>query len=105
MQQSTYDPCLLYINKKGFGVVGLQIDYTLILENETFANVENFHLHETKLLAKKKKETHLTALNKIQWCSHQTGKLSVEKLSIPLFKSETPMQELTFDNTSIKRSD
>ena len=56
MQQSTYDPCLLYINKKGFGVVKLQIDDTLILENEIFANVENFHFHETKLLAKEKKK-------------------------------------------------
>ena len=52
MQQSTYDPCLLYINKKGFGVVGLQIDDTLILKNEIFANVENFHFREIKLLAK-----------------------------------------------------
>ena len=41
MQQSTYDSCLLYINKKDFGVVELQIDDTLILGNETFANVEN----------------------------------------------------------------
>ena len=57
MQQSTYDSCLLYINKKGFGVVGLQIDDTLILGNETFANVENFYFHETKLLAKKKKNS------------------------------------------------
>ena len=56
MQQSTYDPCLLYINKKGFGVVRLQIDDTLILRDEIFANAENFHFHETKLLAKKKKK-------------------------------------------------
>ena len=56
MQQSTYDPCLLYTNKKGFGVVGLQIDDTLILRNETFANAENVHLHEAKLLAKEKEK-------------------------------------------------
>ena len=56
MQQSTYDPCLLYTNKKGFEVVGLQIDDTLILKNETFANAENFHLHEAKLLAKEKEK-------------------------------------------------
>ena len=47
---------------------------------------------------RKKKETHLTALDKIQWCSHQAG-----KLPIFLFKSETSMQEFTFDNISIKR--
>ena len=54
MQQSTYDPCLLYINKKGkgFEVVELQIDDTLILRDETFANAENFHLRKTKLFAK-----------------------------------------------------
>ena len=52
MQQSTYDPCLLYTNKKSFGVVNLQIDDTLILRNETFANAENFHFRKTKLFAK-----------------------------------------------------
>ena len=54
MQQFTYDSCLLYTSNKGkgFEIVELQIDDTLILENEIFANFENFHLHETKLLAK-----------------------------------------------------
>ena len=54
MQQSTYDPCLLYISNKGkgFGIVGLQIDDTLIFGDETFATSENFHFHEAKLLAK-----------------------------------------------------
>ena len=58
MQQSTYDPCLLYINKKGkdFEIVELQIDDTLILGNETFANVENFHFQKTKLLAKNRNQ-------------------------------------------------
>ena len=65
MQQSTYDPCLLYTSKKGFGVVGLQIDDTLILKNETFANAENFHFHETKLLAKEKEK--LTSQHQIKF--------------------------------------
>ena len=54
MQQSIYDSCFLYINKKGkgFEVVELQIDDTLILGDETFAKIENFHFHEVKLLAK-----------------------------------------------------
>ena len=56
MQQSTYDPCLLYTNKKGFGVVDLQIDDTLILRDETFANAENFHFRKTKLLAKNRNQ-------------------------------------------------
>ena len=56
MQQLTYDSCLLYINKKGFGVVELQIDDTLILKNETFADVENFHFRKIKLLAKNRNQ-------------------------------------------------
>ena len=54
MQQSTYDSCLLYIYKKrkDFEIVELQIDDTLILKNETFANVENFHFWKTKLFTK-----------------------------------------------------
>ena len=54
MQQFTYDSCLLYTSNKnkGFGIVELQIDDTLILGDETFANSENFHFHEVKLLAK-----------------------------------------------------
>ena len=65
MQQSTYDPCLLYTNKKGFGIVDLQIDDTLILRDETFANAKNFHFHETKLLAKKKEK--LTSQHQIKF--------------------------------------
>ena len=61
MQQFTYDSCLLYTNlskgNKDFEIVELQIDDTLILKNQTFANVENFHFHETKLLAKKKRNS------------------------------------------------
>ena len=52
MQQFTYDSCLLYICNKGFEIVELQIDDILIFENEIFANFENFHFHEIKLLAK-----------------------------------------------------
>ena len=52
MQQFTYDSCLLYICNKGFEIVELQIDDILILGNEIFANFENFHFHEIKLLAK-----------------------------------------------------
>ena len=36
MDQSTYDPCLLYSNNP-FGVVGLQTDDTLILATHDFA--------------------------------------------------------------------
>ena len=52
MQQFTYDLCFLYICNKGFGIVELQTDDILIFGNEIFANFENFHFHEIKLLAK-----------------------------------------------------
>ena len=54
MMESTYDSCLLYTdgNDKGFGVVGLQTDDTLILANDIFAAAEEKELKEAKLLAK-----------------------------------------------------
>jgi hypothetical protein len=39
MEQSTYDPCLLY-NTKPFGVVGLQTDDTLFVADAQFAEQE-----------------------------------------------------------------
>ena len=100
MQQSTYDPCLLYINKKGFGVVDLQIDNTLILKDEIFANVENFHLYETKLLAKEKEK--LTSqypikLNSVHIKQKSSQPFFSGKFRIPPFKSRTSMQKLTID--------
>lgn len=52
--ESTYDFCLFYIddNDKGFGVVGLQTDNTLILANDIFAIAKEKKLKEAKLLAK-----------------------------------------------------
>ena len=54
MMESTYDSCLLYTdgNDKGFGVVGLQTDDTLILADDIFAAAEEKELKEAKLLAK-----------------------------------------------------
>lgn len=52
MVPSTYDPCLLFKNSDGFGVVGLQTDDTLILADEIFAAAEEKQLHKAKLLAK-----------------------------------------------------
>lgn len=52
MKISTYDPCPLYTNDEGFGVVGLQTDDSLILTNEIFAAEEEKHLKKEKLMAK-----------------------------------------------------
>ena len=52
--ESTYDSCLLYTDgsKKGFGIVSLQTDNTLILVNDTFAIAKEKELKEAKPLAK-----------------------------------------------------
>lgn len=53
MNQSTYDPCLLYLDKQGlFGVVGMQTNDTLILANDTLAKLEDEQLLEAKIMAK-----------------------------------------------------
>lgn len=65
MMESTYDSCLLYMvgSNKGFGVVGLQIDDTLILADDIFAAAEEKELKEAKLLAKdREKLTHNTPI-------------------------------------------
>ena len=51
MEQSTYDPCLLY-SKQPFGIVGLQTDDTLFVGTNDFAKAEQLKLHEAKFLAK-----------------------------------------------------
>ena len=43
MNQSTYDPCLLYSNKP-FGVIGIQTDDTLILGDREFIKKEQLQL-------------------------------------------------------------
>ncbi len=51
MEQSTYDPCLLYSNKP-FGVVNLQIDDTLFVRDDDFAKKEQASLEKAKFMAK-----------------------------------------------------
>ncbi|SLM34983.1 conserved hypothetical protein [Lasallia pustulata] len=53
MEQSIYDPCLLYCTTS-FGIVGLQTDDTLFLADKDFATAENHELHKAKLLAKER---------------------------------------------------
>jgi hypothetical protein len=52
MSQSTYDPCLLYIDYNGFRVIGLQTNNILLLADKTFAESEEIRLKEAKFLAK-----------------------------------------------------
>jgi hypothetical protein len=53
MDQSTYDPCLLYISINGFGIIGLQTDDTLFLANPEFATAKETKL---KFLAKEREQ-------------------------------------------------
>lgn len=51
MDQSSYDPCLLYSNQP-FGIVGLQTDDTLFLADTIFAASEQDELGKAQFLAK-----------------------------------------------------
>jgi hypothetical protein len=53
MEQSTYDPCLLYSNEP-FGIVGLQTDDTLFIGDATFAEQEQIQLQKARFLAKER---------------------------------------------------
>jgi hypothetical protein len=55
MDQSTYDPCLLYSDKP-FGIVGLQTDDTLFLADDTFAEAEQSELHKAEFMAKEREQ-------------------------------------------------
>ena len=56
LKESTYNLCLLYASGSdtGFGVIGLQIDETLILADKTIVSTKEDQLIEAKLLAKKR---------------------------------------------------
>jgi hypothetical protein len=51
MNQSTYNPCLLYSNAP-FGIVGLQTDNTLFVGDTTFVANEERVLKEAGFLVK-----------------------------------------------------
>ena len=56
MNQSTYDPCLLYTNSNGFGIVGLQTNDILFLTDKTFVEAKEARLQEIKFLAKEREK-------------------------------------------------
>ena len=93
MHQSTYDPCLLHTDVtsggKGFGVVGLQTDDTLILADEHFAEAEEIELHRAKLLAKPREQ--LTIITSIKF---NGGYLKQTDTNSILFNQERLCQSL-----------
>jgi hypothetical protein len=57
MTTSTYDPCLLITTiKNRFGIVGMQIDDTIILADEYFLILEKNELLNVKFIAKPKEK-------------------------------------------------
>ena len=56
MEQSTYNPCLLYTLLNGLSIIGLQIDNILFLADQTFIDAEETKLQEAKFLAKPQKQ-------------------------------------------------
>jgi hypothetical protein len=54
IKELTYDSCLLYTNKDGFGVVSLQTNNTLFLANKSFAKAEKSELYKANFLTKDK---------------------------------------------------
>ena len=55
MEQSTYDPYLLYSNKP-LGIVGLQTNDTLFLVDKEFADTKQGELHKAKFIAKEQEQ-------------------------------------------------
>jgi len=55
MNQSTYDPCLLY-STKPMGIVGLQTDDTLILGDDKFIDIEQTQLLKAGFPAKEREQ-------------------------------------------------
>ena len=59
MTQSTYDLCLLYKSNL-FGIVGLQMDNTLILAEVFFANIEEDAIQSAKIMTKAREHLIIT---------------------------------------------
>ena len=63
MEQSTYDPCLLFTKGDNIGIIGLQTDDTLLLADKDFAAEEEKELQKVGFLTKEREE--LMATNPI----------------------------------------
>src|SRR6266571_2893029 len=57
INQSTYDPCLLYLNNPtNFRIISLQTDNTLLLANLAFAVLEQEKIKKAKFLTKEREQ-------------------------------------------------
>jgi hypothetical protein len=56
MEQSTYDPYLLYTLTNSLGIVGLQTNDNFFLADKTFADAKEAKLQDAKFMAKPRKQ-------------------------------------------------
>jgi hypothetical protein len=79
MEQSTYDPCLLFTKGDNIGIIGLQTDDTLLLADRDFAAEEEKELQKVGFLTKEREE--LMATNPIKF---NGGQLTLKGNSLTL---------------------
>ena len=65
MEQSTYNPYLLYTQSNGLNIIRLQTDNTLFLADQTFTDIKETKLQKAKFLAKLQEQ--LTKQNPIKF--------------------------------------
>jgi hypothetical protein len=64
MEQSTYDPCLLFMKEDNIGIISLQTNNTLLLANKDFEAEEERELLKVGFLTKEREELMTTNLIK-----------------------------------------
>jgi hypothetical protein len=102
MDQSTYDPCLLFTKGNNIGIIGLQTDDTLLLADRSFAAEEERELQKVGFLTKEREE--LTATNPIKF---NGGQLTMKGNSLTLTQGQhcqnlRPVSLETVDLTSAR---
>jgi hypothetical protein len=83
MKESTYNPCLLYTGgrSRGFSLVGLQTDNTLILADDTFAINKHDTIKKVGFLSKDREK--LTISNTLKFNSGNIIYKAYNNPSIP----------------------
>jgi hypothetical protein len=94
MNQSTYDPCLLYTGNTGFGIIGIQTDDTLILANTAFAIDEDKELKKAQFLSKEREQ--LTQSNPVKF---NGGNITLEKDNSVVLTQERQCKNLRLVTT------
>ena len=108
MHQSIYDFCLLHIDvifkNKDFEMIDFQIDDTLILINEHFAEIEKIELHRIKLLVKFRKQLIIIISIKFNggYLKQQNNSIFFNQKRLCQFFCLIKLQSIDFINTKIR---